>query len=561
VKQVDRKVSIYLGNDEELEDTMKVVDINITKTPNENAKFYYDIRANMIEKEKKTLEATNSVLNQAKDQAEKKLKKKEDTVKAIKVNRKVIWFEKFYWFVSSENYLVISAKDAHQNEIIIKKYLAKDDLVFHTQAPGSAFSLVKNPKGEPVPHQTLLEAATATLCHSKCWDSKIISEVFWVYAEQVSKTAPTGLYVGLGSFMIYGKKNFITPSRLEMGFGLIFRVDEESKKNHVDERKRRDEGNENMMEDPERLLKKAVSVNTNGGQEQANAEEDPEEDGSEDVSEDGKSVAKTMVTNTNRSTIRELEITKDTEVTKVDTTSSSNKTPKQLTKKIKDRQDKKDLKSGKVKEKLPVIEEKPEEKKGAKMTKNKKNRIQKMIDKYGEMDEEEKELQMAMLGAREIKVTKEQKQQLNKQMKETRLEETEETIEEEKEPEGKKNSQKDKKGGKAKEQKKGDSKNEKPKKEEAKVPEKKAEPAKKVEAALVIETHLEEEEVFEDLEDIEDPELGQAEEPRAEEEAQNRQETMSVINTILDEDGERNLNEELEFKDYTGIPKAIGKRV
>lgn len=39
-----------------------------------------------------------------------------------------------------------------------------------------------------------------------------------------------------GSFMIYGKKNFISPSKLEMGFGLLFRVDEKSAKNHLHER-------------------------------------------------------------------------------------------------------------------------------------------------------------------------------------------------------------------------------------------------------------------------------------------------------------------------------------
>ena len=29
--------------------------------------------------------------------------------------RKTFWFEKFYWFVSTEGYLVISGRDSHQN--------------------------------------------------------------------------------------------------------------------------------------------------------------------------------------------------------------------------------------------------------------------------------------------------------------------------------------------------------------------------------------------------------------------------------------------------------------
>ena len=36
--------------------------------------------------------------------------------------RKTYWFEKFYWFVSTENYLVIAGRDQQQNELIVKRY-------------------------------------------------------------------------------------------------------------------------------------------------------------------------------------------------------------------------------------------------------------------------------------------------------------------------------------------------------------------------------------------------------------------------------------------------------
>lgn len=35
--------------------------------------------------------------------------------------RRVMWFEKFFWFVSSENYLVIGGRDAQQNELLVKR--------------------------------------------------------------------------------------------------------------------------------------------------------------------------------------------------------------------------------------------------------------------------------------------------------------------------------------------------------------------------------------------------------------------------------------------------------
>ncbi len=36
--------------------------------------------------------------------------------------RKTYWFEKFYWFISTENYLVIAGRDQQQNELIVKRY-------------------------------------------------------------------------------------------------------------------------------------------------------------------------------------------------------------------------------------------------------------------------------------------------------------------------------------------------------------------------------------------------------------------------------------------------------
>jgi len=63
--------------------------------------------------------------------------------------------------------------------------------------------------------------------------------VYWVTSEQVSKTAPTGLYIGTGSFMVRGKRNFITPTKMDLGFTLMFALHEESLANHIGERKPR----------------------------------------------------------------------------------------------------------------------------------------------------------------------------------------------------------------------------------------------------------------------------------------------------------------------------------
>ena len=135
-------------------------------------------------------------------------------MKEAQLNRKTFWFEKFHWFITSENYLVIGGKDAHQNELIVKKYMGKDDLFMHCELHGAAVVILKNPKGGVVTPMAIEEAATFEVCHSPSWTNNVLSKVYWVHADQVSKTPPTGMYIATGSFIIRGKRNFVQPRAL-----------------------------------------------------------------------------------------------------------------------------------------------------------------------------------------------------------------------------------------------------------------------------------------------------------------------------------------------------------
>jgi len=97
--------------------------------------------------------------------------------------------------------------------------------------------IVKNPQGGPVTPITLNEAATFAMCHSPAWDNKVLAQIYWVFADQVSKTPPTGMFIGTGSFIIRGKRNFLSPQRLELGFTCMFCLNEESLAGHLGERK------------------------------------------------------------------------------------------------------------------------------------------------------------------------------------------------------------------------------------------------------------------------------------------------------------------------------------
>jgi hypothetical protein len=45
------------------------------------------------------------------------------------------------------------------------------------------------------------------------------------------------MYIGTGSFIIRGKRNFVQPRALQLGFTLMFTLSEDSLVNHLGERK------------------------------------------------------------------------------------------------------------------------------------------------------------------------------------------------------------------------------------------------------------------------------------------------------------------------------------
>ncbi|XP_067222943.1 ribosome quality control complex subunit NEMF-like isoform X2 [Chanodichthys erythropterus] len=213
-----------------------LVDVDLNLSAYANAKKYYDSKRSAAKKEQKTVEAAQKAFKSAEKKTKQTLKEVQ-TVTSIQKARKVYWFEKFLWFVSSENYLIIAGRDQQQNEMIVKRYLRAGDVYVHADLHGATSCVIKNPSGDPVPPRTLTEAGTMAVCYSAAWDAKVITSAWWVHHHQVSKTAPTGEYLTTGSFMIRGKKNFLPPSYLIMGFGFLFKVDDESVFRHRGERK------------------------------------------------------------------------------------------------------------------------------------------------------------------------------------------------------------------------------------------------------------------------------------------------------------------------------------
>ncbi|CAK9822472.1 Ribosome quality control complex subunit NEMF homolog [Anthophora retusa] len=226
----------YEDSDEESELKPMLIDIDLAHTAFGNARKYYNQKRSAAKKQQKTIESQDKALKSAEKKTKQTLKEVQ-AIHSINKLRKIYWFEKFYWFISSENYLVIGGRDQQQNELIVKRYLKAGDLYVHADLTGASSVVIKNPSGNPVPPKTLAEAGIMAVAYSIAWDAKVVAGAWWVNNDQVSKTAPTGEYLTTGAFMIRGKKNYLPPCQLVMGLGFLFRLEESSIERHKDERR------------------------------------------------------------------------------------------------------------------------------------------------------------------------------------------------------------------------------------------------------------------------------------------------------------------------------------
>merc|ERR1712062_416879 len=80
-------------------------------------------------------------------------------------------------------------------------------------------------------------------------------------------------YLTVGSFMIRGKKNFLPPATLIMGFGFLFKLEESSVERHKGERKVRglEETSDPMVESVAESLDE-VEINVEEGESEEESE-------------------------------------------------------------------------------------------------------------------------------------------------------------------------------------------------------------------------------------------------------------------------------------------------
>jgi len=127
----------------------------------------------------------------------------------VRRRRKMKWFERFRWFISSDGMLVIAGRDASTNREVVEKHMEDGDRYLHADIVGAPHVVVKA-GGKEVPESTLMEAAEFAAMHSRAWREGLGSlDVYWVMPSQVSRRAPSGEYIPRGAYVIDGKRNFM----------------------------------------------------------------------------------------------------------------------------------------------------------------------------------------------------------------------------------------------------------------------------------------------------------------------------------------------------------------
>ena len=203
--------------------------LNLRRTLFENAAEYYERGKKAkqksagaytaLQESRRKLSEIEKRIREAEALKTKPMEVMKELVKR-KVKRKE-WYEKFRWFTSSDDFLVVAGRDAVSNEVLVKKHTAPEDPVFHADITGAPFVVVKT-EGKVPSEQVLQEAGEFAAAFSRGWREGVGSaDVYWVKPEQLSKSGPSGEYVPHGAFAVIGKRNWMRGVPLQLAIGVV----------------------------------------------------------------------------------------------------------------------------------------------------------------------------------------------------------------------------------------------------------------------------------------------------------------------------------------------------
>ncbi|MFC4543345.1 ribosome rescue protein RqcH [Halosolutus amylolyticus] len=184
-----------------------------------------DLKA--VERRKERWEAEDGAPDEGEDDGED-----EDrdwlALSSVPIRENEPWYDRFRWFHTSDDFLVIGGRNADQNEELVKKYLERGDRVLHTQAHGGPVTVVKatDPSEASsgdieIPESSIEEAAQFAVSYSSVWkDGRYAGDVYAVDSDQVSKTPESGEYLEKGGFAVRGDRTYYDDTPVGVAVGI-----------------------------------------------------------------------------------------------------------------------------------------------------------------------------------------------------------------------------------------------------------------------------------------------------------------------------------------------------
>lgn len=129
-----------------------------------------------------------------------------------------LWFERYRWAISSSGFLILAGRDRKTGSELVTRRMGPGDIYLHAEMGGAPHVIMRS-GGKEVGEDDVREAAEFAAMHSGAWGKGMGSiRVFWVRADQVSRRAPSGMYLPKGSFMITGERRYVdVPLRAAVG--------------------------------------------------------------------------------------------------------------------------------------------------------------------------------------------------------------------------------------------------------------------------------------------------------------------------------------------------------
>ncbi len=196
---------------------MKIT-LDYRKGARENAEAHYSLSKELAKKAEGARKAIEETKKEIAATGKEKERADGEASVAPAMKRKKEWHEKYHWFHTSGGRLVVAGRDAKQNDLLVSKVMADEDLFFHADIQGAPATILQD--GKKASEQEKRETAQFAASHSSAWKTGAAGvDVYAVKKSQLSKHAQGG-YVGAGGFAIEGSREWFRSTALGLAIGV-----------------------------------------------------------------------------------------------------------------------------------------------------------------------------------------------------------------------------------------------------------------------------------------------------------------------------------------------------